>query len=256
MILNFAHRGSLTEAPENTLPAMEKAIQHNVKAIELDVQLTKDNHLIVIHDQNLSRFNRQTQGFIKDYTLEDIKKVDVGSSFSKGYKGVTLATLEEVLQMLPQDILLNIEIKNKPIVYEGIEDILIECLQQSNRIDNVLISSFDHAALETVQKRVPNIKIGLLLHHRFHKPLEYARKCGMTITSIHPHVKSTNRKLIANAHKLGYKVYPYTVNKLKTYNRLMNIGVDGVFSNNPEIFAQSSKTNKNVNQTPATAGVR
>ncbi|ASN04132.1 glycerophosphodiester phosphodiesterase [Virgibacillus necropolis] len=242
MILNFAHRGSLTEAPENTLPAMEKAIEHNVKAIELDVQLTKDNRLIVVHDHNLTRYNKKTSGFIKDYTLETIKKIDVGSSFSRRYRGITLATLEEVLEMLPEDILLNIEIKNKPVAYEGIEDILIDCLHQYNRLDNVLISSFDHDALKIVQKRAPNIKLGLLFNQKFFKPWEYARNCGLTITSIHPNAKHTNKKLVTESHKLGYKVYPYTVNKVKMYNRLMDFGVDGVFSNNPKIFAHSANT--------------
>lgn len=243
-MFNFAHRGSLTEAPENTLPAMERSIQHKVKGIELDVQLTKDNRLIVVHDHCLSRYNKNTSGFIKDYTLEKIKKVDVGSSFSKEYEGVTLATLEEVLQMLPKDVLVNIEIKNSPIVYEGIEDILIDCLRQYNRLDNVLISSFDHAALEKVQKRDPNLKLGLLFNHKFPKPWLYAKNCGMKITSIHPSVKQTSRKLVDESHKLGYKVFPYTVNKMKTYNRLMNIGVDGVFSNNPEIFGQTINTSR------------
>lgn len=242
-MLNFAHRGSLTEAPENTLPAMEKSIQHKVKGIELDVQLSKDNRLIVVHDHCLSRYNKNALGLIKDYTLEKIKNIDVGSSFSKNYEGVTLATLEEVLQMVPKDIVLNIEIKNRPIVYEGIEEILIDCLQQYNRLDNVLISSFDHAALKKVHNIEPNLKLGLLLNHKFPKPWIYAKNCGMNITSIHPSIKFTNRKLVDESHKLGYKVYPYTVNKVKTYNRLMNIGVDGVFSNNPQIFAQTVNTN-------------
>ncbi|ASK62169.1 glycerophosphodiester phosphodiesterase [Virgibacillus phasianinus] len=244
MILNFAHRGSLTEAPENTLPAMEKAIQHNVGAIELDVQLTKDNHLIVVHDQNFSRYNKNTAGLIKDYTLEEIKKVDVGSVFSNSYQGVTLATLEEVLDMLPEDILLNIEIKNSPFVHEGIENILVNCLLDYNRLGNVLISSFDHDSLKTVRKLAPNVKLGLLLNHKLFKPWVYARNLELNLTSIHPNVKQTNKKLIRESHSLGYKVYPYTVNKVKTYNRLVNIGVDGVFSNNPEIFAKSINNNQ------------
>lgn len=108
MILNFAHRGSLTEAPENTLPAMKKALEHHVQAIELDVQLTKDHHLVVIHDQKLARYDINFPGFVKDYTLDEIKRIDVGASFSSAFKD-RLATLDEILEMVPNEIVLNIE---------------------------------------------------------------------------------------------------------------------------------------------------
>ncbi|MEC5423480.1 glycerophosphodiester phosphodiesterase family protein [Virgibacillus sp. C22-A2] len=236
MVLNFAHRGSLTEAPENTLPAIKKAVEHNAKAIELDVQLTKDNQLVVIHDHTFSRFNKEAGGLIKDYTLSEIKKIDVGSSFSQNYKGVTLATLEEILEVVPKETLLNIEIKNIPVIYQGIEEILVESLDQHNRLDNIIISSFDHVALEKFQNIVPAIPLGLLFYYRILKPWEYAKNCGLDISSVHPHVSYTDKEFIEEFHKLGCKVYPYTVNKENDYNHLIELGVDGVFSNNPRIF--------------------
>ncbi|MFZ3580382.1 glycerophosphodiester phosphodiesterase [Virgibacillus sp. DJP39] len=238
MILNFAHRGSLTEAPENTLPAMEMAIKHKAKAVELDVQLTKDNHLIVIHDQNLSAYTNQAKGLIKDYTLDAIKKIDIGSTFSTEYKGVTFATLDEILELIPQGVIINIEIKNSPTAYSGIEQLLVSCLQQHNRLENVLISSFDYSALEKVQKAAPNLKLGLLINRRIRKAWRFIRSSGLSISSIHPNARYTNRKLIEESHRLGYKVYPYTVNSLESYNHLLKLGVDGVFSNNPAIFSQ------------------
>lgn len=236
MTLNFAHRGSLTEAPENTLSAMKKALSHHTKAIELDVQLTKDGHMVVIHDQKLTRFNKTYTGFIKDYTLEEIKQIDVGSSFSREFAGETLATFEEVLDILPDDLLLNIEIKNIPVIYDGIEEKLISTLQKYDRLDNIIISSFDHAALEKVQKLAPQIPLGLLLYYRILKPWEYAKNCGLHLTSVHPHVSYTDQQLIQEFHELGLKVYPYTVSDMDTYEKLVKLGVDGVFSNNPGIF--------------------
>lgn len=236
LVLNFAHRGSLTEAPENTLPAMKKALEHHTRAIELDVQLTKDNRLVVIHDQRLKRFNTEYQGLIKDYTLAEIKQIDVGSSFSAEYAGETLTTLDEILAICPSDVILNIEIKNIPVIYEGIEAVLMDCLQAHDRLDNIIISSFDHAALEKIQQIAPSVPLGMLFYYRILKPWEYTERCGLNIASVHPHVSYTDKELIDEYHKLGYKVYPYTVSDVENYDRLIELGVDGVFSNNPEIF--------------------
>lgn len=236
MKLNFAHRGSLTEAPENTLSAMKKALDHNAKAIELDIQLTKDGHMVVVHDQKLTRFNPDYPKWIKDYTLQEIKSIDIGSSFSKEYAGETLATFEEILRILPEDVLLNVEIKNIPIIYDGIEEKLIRTLKAHNRLENIIISSFDHAALQKVEQLAPDIPLGLLLYYRILKPWEYAKSCGLTLASVHPHYSYTDKQLIDEFHKLGLKVYPYTVSDMETYHKLVDLGVDGVFSNNPKIF--------------------
>jgi len=128
LVINFAHRGSLTEAPENTIAAMKKALDHQTKAIELDVQLTKDGHLVVIHDHKFTRLNKKVTNQVKDLTLKEIKQIDVGSSFSKKYAGETLATLEEILDIIPTDVLLNVEIKNIPVIYAGIEAKVMEVI--------------------------------------------------------------------------------------------------------------------------------
>ncbi|MFA1819949.1 glycerophosphodiester phosphodiesterase [Virgibacillus oceani] len=236
MALNFAHRGSLTEAPENSLPAIKKALSYNVQGIELDVQLTRDHQLVVIHDQKLARFNKKFPGYIKDYTLREIKQIDVGSSFSKEFKDVSLATLDEILEILPKHIVLNVEIKNIPVMYDGIERILLDCLKNHKFEDNVIISSFDHEALRNFQALTQRIPIGLLFYYRILKPWKYAKHCGLDIYSLHPMQNWTDEELIKECHSLGYKVFPYTVNEKKRYKELLHIGVDGVFSNSPEIF--------------------
>ncbi|MCC2248681.1 MAG: glycerophosphodiester phosphodiesterase [Bacillota bacterium] len=237
MTLNFAHRGSMTEAPENTVPSFKKAIAHGTRAIELDVQLTKDHHLVVCHDHKLTKYNSSANQRIIDLTLEELKQIDIGSSFNGNYTGITIPTLDEVLNHCPRDIFLNIEIKNIPVIYNGIEERLIRCLSHHNRFDNVLISSFDHLALKKIQEMVPNIPLGMLFYYRILNPWDYASQSGLTITSIHPNNVYTDKSFIENCHNRGYKVYPYTVNHKERYRELVNYGVDGVFSNNPEIFS-------------------
>lgn len=236
MVLNFAHRGSLTEAPENTLSAMKKALEHDTKGIELDVQLTKDNHLIVIHDHHFKRLNKTISGRINEYTLDEIRDIDVGTQFSSDFKGESLATLEEIIDIVPADVMLNVEIKNIPIIHQGIEDILLDCLKNQQREENVIISSFDHEALEKVQARASYYPIGLLFYYRFIRPWEYAKQTGLDIYSIHPNAVYLTEELIHEFHHAGYKVYPYTVNKLEDYEKVIKAGADGVFSNNPAIF--------------------
>jgi len=239
LALNFAHRGSLTEAPENTLPAMQKALAHDIRGIELDVQLTRDNQLVVIHDQKLARFNKKFPGYVKDYTLKEIKHIDIGSSFSKRFKGVSLATLDEILEIIPKNIVINVEIKNIPVIYKGIEQLLIDCLKNHQLEDEVIISSFDHESLKTFQNLMPGIPVGLLFYYRLLKPWQYAKYSGLNIYSVHPMQNWTDREFIEECHSLGYKVFPYTVNSENRYEQLLDLGVDGVFSNNPDIFTKA-----------------
>jgi len=239
LVLNFAHRGSLTEAPENTLSAIQKALEHQTKAIEIDVQLTKDGQLIVIHDHHFSRLNNNIPGRVNDYTLNEIKSFDIGSSFSEAFAGETIATLDEVLDICPEDVLLNIEIKNIPIIHAGIEDRVIHCLSRHNRQENILISSFDHQALEKVQALAPQLQLGLLLYYRLLRPWEYAKSSGLKLRSVHPNMIYVDQTFIDEIHKLGLEVYPYTVNHIDEYSRLVDLGVDGVFSNNPAIFGEA-----------------
>ncbi|WP_164667642.1 glycerophosphodiester phosphodiesterase [Virgibacillus doumboii] len=238
MVQNFAHRGSMTEAPENTFPSFQKAIEHGATALELDVQLSKDNELIVCHDHKFSRFNKDVDGLINDYTLKEIKQIDVGSAFSEEFIGITPSTLEEVLDISPEGLLLNIEIKNIPVIYDGIEKILLDTLEKHNRLENLIISSFDHVALENVQELNPEIPLGMLFYYRILNAWDYAKNCGLNISSIHPNQVYTDQKFVAECKKLGYEVYPYTVNSMKRYEELVAYGVDGVFSNEPGIFGQ------------------
>lgn len=236
LVLNFAHRGSLTEAPENTLSAIHKALEHQTKAIEIDVQLTKDKQIIVIHDHHFSRLNENIHGYVNDYTLEEIKSFDIGSSFSKAYAHETIATLDEVLDICPKDILLNIEIKNIPIIHDGIEERVIQCLKRHNRLENILISSFDHQALEKVQALDPRIPLGLLMFYRLLRPWEYIQSTRLTLRSVHPNMVYVDQMLVDEMHKIGLEVYPFTVNHIDEYRKLIDLGVNGVFSNNPAIF--------------------
>src|SRR5690625_177745 len=237
MVLNFAHRGSLTEAPENTVAAINKALQHKAQAIEMDVRLTKDEQLVLIHDHHLKRFNKRAKRDVRDYTLKEIKEIDIGSSLSNEFSYERLATLEEVLAIIPEDVFLNIEIKNTPIVHDHIGTLVLKCLRNYERTKNLMISSFDHGILQQIQKEDPTIPLELLFLHRMIKPWTYVSYSRLNVYSIHPNKIHVTKDFIAQCHNAGYKVYPYTVNDLETYHQFLNWVIDGVFSNNPQIFS-------------------
>ncbi|TCP21872.1 glycerophosphoryl diester phosphodiesterase [Scopulibacillus darangshiensis] len=238
MTIHFAHMGSSKERPENTLPSFQRALEHGAKAMELDVQLTKDGHLVICHDQKINRVAAAAgaAGFIKDFTLEEIEQIDVGSTFSEEYKGVTLTTLDAVLGICPPDVLLNIEIKNIPFFYEGIEEKVLDRLAAYNHTENVIISSFDHHSLKRIKALAPDTRVGLLFLDQLIEPWHYAKNCGIDVYSLHPRYVFIDENYVKKCHEAGFKVYPFTVDDIDMVEQFMAYGVDGVFSNNPEIF--------------------
>lgn len=236
MTIYFAHRGSVTEAPENTMPSFERALRHGVKGLELDVQLTKDGHLVINHDQRINRVASNGTGFIRDFTLEEIRQFDVGGKFSAEFEGVTFATLEEVVAFCPSDVLLNIEIKNIPYFYEGIEKKVVDCLKAHDRVENTLISSFDHKALKRMEELAPEIPLGLLFMDNILDPWSYAKHCGIQVYSLHPRYQFVDKTYMEKCHEEGFKVFPWTVDDEDVHQYLLSIGVDGIISNNPKIF--------------------
>src|SRR5699024_7387182 len=102
--------------------------------------------------------------------------------------------------------------------------------------DNVWISSFDHLALKNVQEQASHYPIGLLFYYRMLRPWDYAKQSGLEVNSIHPNEVYVDEEFVTACHAAGYKVYPYTVNKKHDYDKMIAAGVDGVFSNNPDIL--------------------
>src|SRR5512132_864966 len=107
----FAHRGASAHAPENTLAAFELALAHQADAIELDVKLTADGHVVVIHDPTVDR-TTGSQGRVKDLSLAQIRALEAGSFFSEKYRGEKIPTLEEVFESLGKRIFINVELTN------------------------------------------------------------------------------------------------------------------------------------------------
>ncbi len=231
----YAHRGASgwdkQYAPENTMPAFEKAIEMGADGIEVDVQLSKDGHVVICHDERIDRTSSGV-GWLKDYTLEELRRM----SFSKGHPefgNVPIPTLRELLDFLsPTGKELNIEFKNGVIYYEGLEEKTVAMIKEFNMEKRVIYSSFNHYSLKILKNTVPNARIGILTDQNFVSILEYVNM--MQAEAIHPNYKNIDKLYIDNCHNNGTKVNIWTVDSLAEIKRFCEYGVDAIITDCPD----------------------
>lgn len=232
----FAHRGFSGIAPENTISAFEKALAAQADGIELDVHLSRDGQLVVIHDETVDRTTNGT-GWIKDLTLAELKQLDNGSWFGKDYENEAIPTLAEVLERVADsDLIVNIELKNTIIPYPNLEQKVIGEVERFQMGDRVILSSFRHDSLQEVKKINPSMQVGALYTCGMVDPWVYARYLG--VDAIHPHYLAATAEVIAGCHHHGIKVHPYTVNEEKELKRLIRAGADAIITNFPDRLRQ------------------
>jgi glycerophosphoryl diester phosphodiesterase len=230
--LIIAHRGASGEAPENTLAAFQLALEQGCDALELDIHLSLDGRLMVCHDFTVDR-TTNASGRIVDIAASQLRTYDAGIWFNKKYKGQQIPFLAEVFEMIPQDIIVNVEIKMIPEYENKIEQKLVDLLIEKDRLSNVVISSFDHSCLVRLMKMEPRAKIGLLYQSSLINPVEYAALLNVPVFSLHPHFKSINKNDIIKAKSYGISVYPWTVDQIKDMRKLINKGAAGIITNYP-----------------------
>ena len=229
----IAHRGAAGEAPENTLASFKLALEQNCDAIELDVHLSADDRVIVCHDDKIDRTTNGS-GYIREMTLDQLKRYDAGSWFGEKYEGERLPLLEEVLDLIPSHIMINIEIKNTTMTYDGIEQKVYDILVNKHRVNQVVISSFNHQSLYEIKELDNNIKIGLLYSHKFVSDEEYVKLFGdRKVYSMHPSHKILNKHVITNLRDEKLEVYPYTINDETLATKLVESGVTGLITDFP-----------------------
>lgn len=231
MTLIFAHRGYSAVNPENTMKAFLEAKKAGADGLELDVQMTKDGELVVIHDEKVDR-TTDGIGFIKDLTYNEIKKLDAGYKFKKWYKKHPIPSLKEVVEWLTTNKLIcNIELKNTLIPYEGMEEKVIDLVRRYGLSDRIIISSFNHYSLVYSYKIAPEIEIAPLCSECIYKPWLYAK--SIHAKSIHPKYFPALDEVIIETMKNGIAVRPYTINKESHMKRLFSIGCSAIITDEP-----------------------
>ena len=242
-----AHRGASAYAPENTLAAFAVGIEQRADWIESDVQATKDGELVLVHDTTLSRTTDVEQRFpgrspwnVKDFTLAEIKTLDAGSWFSEEYAGEPVPTLKEMVeQVRPTRSGILMELKS-PALYPGIEKkVAAEFDSFPGYIDSAVaagrlaVQSFDFGSMKTYKGIQPEVPVGLL------GTPAYADLDSYTwADQINPHFGSFDAGYVARVHALGMHIHSWTVNDAATMSAVLDRGVDGIITNNPDVLRE------------------
>lgn len=226
-MLKIAHRGASGNFPENTVCAFRAAIDAGAEMCELDVQLSRDGAIVVIHDETVER-TTDGKGEVAELTLEELKRLDAGAKFKGGaVKGERIPTLDEVFSATSGKCGLNIELKAG-----GLEHQVAQIMQARNALADSIVSSFDWEYLKNIQQLHFNIRVGLLAEE---KPVDLMMNAvAMRAHSINPRWDMVTSDLCKAAHERGLKVYTWTVDADARMRALIACGVDGIMTNYSE----------------------
>jgi glycerophosphoryl diester phosphodiesterase len=233
-----AHRGISAKAPENTLASFELAVRSaGIDMVELDVRLTSDEQVIVLHDRTLQR-TTTGNGIARKYTLDELKKYDAGSWFDPTFKAERIPTLREVLQLVGPSRWVDIEIKAEPLDARRRSLILervLDVVDESGLNDSVFFSSFDHHLVADLKHMRPGVITGVLynfLRDFGRSPSKLARRANASVFICAK--GELQHSMIGDAHTHGLAVYVYTLNSVKDAQKMIQLGVDGIISDNAD----------------------
>lgn len=226
-----SHRGASSEAPENTLPAIEKALDTTADYIEIDVQETKDGEVVLMHDSSAYRTTGM-RAKISELTYEQISKLDAGSWFSAKYKNTPVPTLREVLELCKGKIKLNIEIKSDKSMPE-LEKKVVDLIEEFDLIRQCVVTSVYKESLTKIKKYNKDIMTGYILSSAYGR--YYLDK---EIDFLSMRSSFVNERVIRLAHKNGKEVCVWTVNSKKEAIRMSRLGVDNIITDRPSFIRQ------------------
>ncbi|MGH7811056.1 MAG: glycerophosphodiester phosphodiesterase [Candidatus Binatia bacterium] len=237
----LAHRGASAFAPENTLAAFELALAQGADGIELDVTLSADGRVVVIHDATVER-TTGARGRVRDLSLADLRALDAGSLFGESeekFRGEKIPTLEEVFEALGGRTFINIELKPYTAPRNPLVENVCTLVKKFNLQESVLFSSFFASNLARARTYLPEVASGLLALNGLLGA--WARSFGFVFgayQALHPNLKDATRQQIQRVHRLNRRIHVYTVNAAKDMRRLFNWGVDGIFTDDPMLAVQ------------------
>lgn len=237
----ISHRGASGYAPENTLKSFKLAVDMGSRDFEFDVHQTRDGILVVHHDFDLQRTAGKAVK-IADLDYSDLKKFNVAAHFKRDKVVQHIPRLEEVLDIIrPAADWLNFEVKNDKNVYPGIEEKVLAFLKSKPGLfEKSIVSSFDHGTLRRFRELSPRLKLAYLGHGLSTMLLLPALKKAKSVGAVNFHLalRIAFKLNVSRIRKAGFRVCVYTVNEKKDALRMKEIGVDGIFSNYPDILGK------------------
>lgn len=233
-----AHRGSSAVAPENTLAAFRRAVSDGADAVEFDVRITRDGEIVVIHDSRLRR-TAGGKGRVERHTAAELRRLSAGAWFGASFAAERIPTLDEVLETLPRDVGLNIELK-VDLRTRRTSALVERCcavIRKHRAESRVLLSSFYHPFVHRARRLLPSAAMGLLFH-------PFKRAAAPAVAAAHRAGAqyiilggSTLRKgLVQNVHDRGVCVGEFRVNTPRRFARAGRFDIDAVITDNPALL--------------------
>lgn len=234
-----AHRGICGHVPENTMAAFEKALEAGYDYIELDVQMSADGKLVVIHDKTVDRTTNGS-GKINNMSWEELKQLDAGSWYHAAFSGEKIPLLEEVLDKFSGRIGFLIDLK-RPSQYPGIEDRLADMLRSrklTGEDGNVIVQSFDFRTLKAFHRLLPEVPVGILIRTKQQMTQRKLEHFSTFAKYINPRQRLVNIDSADRIHRHGMGIMVWTVKNPENISPLLSAGVDGMITNHPLFTAE------------------
>lgn len=224
----FAHRGYSAVFSENTMTAFREAETAGADGIELDVQMTMDGEIVVIHDEKVNR-TTSGNGYVKDFTFKEIRQLNANKM---GIKKEPVPALAEVLEWLQtNELTCNIELKNSYFPYKGMEEKVIGFVHSYGLAERIIFSSFNHYSIVYCYQLAPEIETAPLYSGHIFMPWVYAQ--SIHAGAIHPNYRGLTDDIIKKSIKSGIAVRPYTINRDADMQRLFNINCSALITDDP-----------------------
>ena len=241
----IAHRGASAYAPENTLPAFELAVGMGADVVETDVHTTRDGHLVCMHDTTLARttdvrtrYPDRAPWAVADLTLQEVRTLDAGSWRGERYAGTPVPTLQEALHLLAGRAGLLLELK-RPALYPGIADAVVADLVRSGWLGGrvrglpLVVQSLDWEFMARFHALAPTVPVGLLGRPPSRRRM---RALSAWASRMNPPDPSVSAKLVEAAHRSDLVLCPWTVDSASRMRELVDLGVDGIITNRPDVL--------------------
>lgn len=223
----------------NTLPAFALAAEQGADGIELDVHLTRDGHVVVVHDFTVDATTNGS-GRVTEMTLDELKALDAGSWFGDAFRGVTIPTLDEVFEAVGDSLLVNVEIKSKAVETDGVEQAVADVITRHDMTQRVIVSSFNPLTLNRFRDILPQVPIGFLYQAGMSIDTEEVMKqLGLKHEARHPHHSMIDAAYMPWAITEGYRVNAWTVNDAARAVELRELGVDAIITDAPDVILQA-----------------
>jgi glycerophosphoryl diester phosphodiesterase len=239
-VLVYGHRGASAYAPMNTIPAFQLALKQGADGIELDVHLSKDGHLVIVHDFAVDQ-TTDGEGTVAEMTLAELKALDAGSWFDAKFTATRIPTLDEVFEAVGQKLYVNVEIKSLAPVSDGVEDAVAACITRHNMQERVIVSSFNPRVLTRFRAVSPDIPLGYLVSPGTMAGTTQPMILPEDYDARHLYFEMVDSTQMNWAKEYKHIVNTWTVNDPTLARQLRMLGVHGIITDKPDVIVAAFK---------------